>query len=597
MLDLVIAVGASAHSDGGGLDGLWRDLIVMLAAAAVVAVTLQRLRLATIPAYLITGAVIGPGAIGLVSDTESVQAISDLALVLLLFGVGLHMDLSVLARGLKQMLAATLVSCAASVVVLWPLCLLRSGSPIGALVLAMAMSISSTVVVLRVLQQRHELSYPEGRLSLSVLILQDLVAIGMLLALPPLARFAGTSQAEEAPMQGWALAVSLITGGALALATVAGIIAAGRFAMPRLLTEAARSKSSEVLIVLSTAAALGAAALTQRFIDNAAMGAFLAGFMLSSTPFRHQISGQVGAIRDLFGAVFFTAIGMSVALGVFVDHFFVIVLGSVLLLAAKSVAMGLSFWLVGATGNVAMRAGMSLSQAGEFSVLMLAAASVPSIGLLSQEEVGVAISIIVISLIATPMMIQYSAVINKKLPAILPPPWARAESKSHEGTLGTPLNAEGRPMRAIIAGYGLVGRAVADELKKMGVFATIVELNPGTVRRQSELGRSVVFGDVSSIEVLENAGIHRADVLILTIPDEESVLRACRLAKSMKPDIYVVVRCSYVSQGILAASLGADGVVVEEMATAKDMERAVRIMIDRRKAEAVEHLSDTNPVG
>jgi CPA2 family monovalent cation:H+ antiporter-2 len=517
--------------------------------------------------------------------------------VLLLFGVGLHMDLSVLARGLKQMMAATLVSAAASILLLWPLCLLLSGSPISALVLAMALSISSTVVVLRVLQQRRELSYPEGRLSLSVLILQDLVAIGMLLALPPLARFAGTGQAEEAPMQGWNLAVSLIAGGALALATVAGIVAAGRFAMPRLLTEAARSKSSEVLIVLSTAAALGAAALTQRFIDNAAMGAFLAGFMLSSTPFRHQISGQVGAIRDLFGAVFFTAIGMSVAFGVLVDHFLVIMLGAVVLLAVKSVAMGVSFWLVGATGNVAMRSGVALSQAGEFSVLMLAAASAPAIGLLSQEEVGVAISIIVLTLMATPVLIQYSSLVNKRLPAILPPPWARAESKGPEGTLGTPLNAAGRPMRAIIAGYGLVGRAVSDELKKMGVTATIVELNPSTVRKQTELGRAVVFGDVSSVEVLENAGVHKADVLILTIPDEESVLRACRMAKEMKPDIYVVVRCSYVSQGILAASLGADGVVVEEMATAKDMERAVRIMIDRRKAEAIDRLADTNPVG
>lgn len=591
-MQLVIAAGAGDSAS----TGLLRDLIVMLAAAAVVAVALQRLRLATIPAYLITGAIIGPGAIGLVSDARSVDAISQLALVLLLFGVGLHMDLSVLARSWRQMLAATLVSTFASIALLWPLCLLISDTPTGALVKAMALSISSTVVVLRVMQQRRELSYPEGRLSLSVLILQDLVAIGMLLALPPLARFAGTGQAQ-APIEGAELAISLIAGGALAFATVAGIIAAGRFAMPRLLTEAARSKSSEVLIVLSTAAALGAAALTQRFIDNAAMGAFLAGFMLSSTPFRHQISGQVGAIRDLFGAVFFTAIGMSVALGVFVDNLGTILLGALLLLTLKSIAMSLSFWLCGATGNVAMRAGVALSQAGEFSVLMLAAAAVPAIALLSQEDIGVAISIIVLTLIATPGLIRLSAVANKRLPAILPPPWARAESRGHEGTLGTPLNAEGRPMRAIIAGYGLVGRAVADELKKMGVSATIVELNPGTVRKQTELGRSIVFGDVSSTEVLENAGIHKADVLILTIPDEESVLRACRMAKEMKPDIYVVVRCSYVSQGIIAASLGADGVVVEEMATAKDMERAVRIMIDRRKAESIERLSDTTPVG
>ena len=573
---------------------LWRDLIVMLVAAAVVAVALQRLRLATVPAYLLTGAIIGPGALAFVSDAASVQAISDLALVLLLFGVGLHMDLSVLARGLRQTILATLVATLASIVVLWPCCLLLGVSLAGALVVAMAMSISSTVVVLRVMQQRRELSYPEGRLSFGVLIVQDIVAIIMLLLLPPMARFAGTGTqgASSSSQSTWELLVSLAMGGGLAIAGIGGIVAIGRYLMPRLLTEAARSKSSEVLIVLSTAAALGAAALTQRVINNAAVGAFLAGFMLSSTPFRHQISGQVGAIRDLFGAVFFTAIGMSVSLAVLVEDLPTVLIGSALLLVLKALAMGLSFWLVGATGNVAMRAGVALSQAGEFSVLMLAAAAAPTVALIDQTTVGIGIAIIVVSLIATPGLIQLSALANKRLPAILPPPWGRAHGGGGGAEVQATLAPAEKPLRAIIAGYGLVGRAVADELKKSGVQITIVELNPATVRKQTELGRAIVFGDVSNPEVLENAGIHRADLLILTIPDEDSVLRACQSAKQIKPDVYVVVRATYVSQGIVAAGLGADGVVVEEMATAKEMERAIQILLERRKKEPAS-LSDT----
>lgn len=588
-----LILASSGAAAGSPAQALWRDLIVMLIAAAVVAVVLQRLKLATIPAYLITGAIIGPGALGVVRSADSVQAISDLALVLLLFGVGLHLDVNVLAQRLKMLLAATLVSSGACVAVLWPASMLLGISPPAALVVAMAMSISSTVVVLRVLQQRRELGYPEGRLAFAVLVLQDMVAIVMLMLLPPLAKFAGTGTAAASTASSGStldLALSLIAGGSIAIAAIGGIILIGRFVMPRLLTEAARSKSSEVLIVLSTAAALGAAALTQGVIGNAAMGAFLAGFMLSTTPFRHQISGQVGAIRDLFGAVFFTAIGMSVNAQALIEHLPTVLIGAVVLLVLKSVAMGLSFWVVGSTGNVSLRAGIALSQAGEFSVLMLAAAAAPTIGLISQETVGTGIAIIVVSLIATPALIQASAAINRRLPAILPPPWGRADKSIHRVGKGSD---GARPMRAIIAGYGLVGRAVADELGKLGVTSTIVELNPATVRKQTELGRSVVFGDVSNREVLESAGIHKADVLILTIPDEDSVFRAVRMAKEIKPDVYVVVRAGYVSQGIMAAGLGADGVVVEEMATAKEMERAVRILIDRRRVEGPEPMADT----
>jgi CPA2 family monovalent cation:H+ antiporter-2 len=121
-----------------------------------------------------------------------------------------------------------------------------------------------------------------------------------------------------------------------------------------------------------------------------------------------------------------------------------------------------------------------------------------------------------------------------------------------------------------------VGRAVADELKRMGFDCVIVEMNPQTVRKQSELGRRVVFGDISNLEVMESAGIHEAEALILTIPDEDSVMRACTLARALHPGIFIVVRMSYVSQGIAAAGSGASGVVVEEMATAEAMERMIK---------------------
>lgn len=566
---------------------LLKDLVVILAAAAVVAVVLQRLRLATIPAYLITGAIIGPGALAFVNDAANVQSISDLATVLLLFGVGLHMDLSVLARGLRQMMLGTLLAGAVSTIVMWPLCRLLGTGAAGGLVVASALSMSSTVVVLRVLMQRRELSHPEGRLAFGVLIFQDLIAILLLLFLPPLARWTGSGTAGASAAargaSGFDLALDLIGNGAVAIGGMGLIIGFGRFVLPKLLTEAARARSPEILIVITTAAALGAAGLTQQLIHNAAVGAFLAGFLLSVTPFRHQISGQVGAIRDLFSAVFFTAIGMSVSLEVLLDYWPVIILGTLVMMALKAVMMALSLWAVGATGNVALRAGASLSQSGEFSVLMLASAAAPALALINDETVSKAVTITVISLIATPSVMQAAARLNERLPRIPAPRWAKSLSKKPDRAAEAPAE---RPIHAIIAGFGLVGRAVADELKRIGASYTVIDLNPATIATQRRLGREILFGDASSAEVLEEAGIHGAEFLVLTIPDEESVLRACRVARQMKPDIFILARANYVSQGVVAAGLGADGVVVEEMATAQEMERLLKKTIEARKRQA-----------
>lgn len=572
------------------LPPLLRDLVVILSAAAAVAIVLQRLRLATIPAYLITGAIIGPGALRIVSDPNNVAAVSNLAIILLLFGIGLQMDVSVLARGFRQVLLGTVVSTAACTLALWPIGAFLGGSAVGALVIAVALANCSTVVVLRVLQQRRELGHPHGRMCFGVLILQDLMAVGLMMLFPPLALLVGTGAAgavDGAPRSGtYALFVHLILNGLLVVGGIGGIVLFGRYVLPRLLSEAARQRSAEVLIVLTTAVALAAAALTHYLIGNAALGAFLAGFLISNTPFRHHLSAQVGAIRDLFSAAFFTVIGMTVSLEVLREGWLVIIGCVAALHLLKSVLTMLSLWAVGATGNVAFRAGWALSQAGEFSVVMLSAASAPAIGLIDRESVGRTIAVVVLSLFVTPGLMQAASALSERLPRIRPPRWTRQGVDDDARVLPRGAAAGGeRPLHALIAGFGLVGRNVADELKKIGATYTIIELNPATIRKQVSLGREVIYGDVSSEEVLRQAGIEHADLLVLTIPDPESVLRACRLARQIKPGILIIARANYVSQGIVAAGMGADGVVVEEMATAMEMERVLHKALERRRRD------------
>ena len=567
-----------------GLSPMFRDLLIILAAAGVVAALAQRLKLPTVPAYLITGMLIGPGAAKLVTSSQSVSDISDLAIILLLFGIGLHMHLGALRDTVRRAVIGTMLTTVLCTLALWPLGLVMKLSTPSTIAVGIALSLSSTVVVLRILQDRRELNKAEGRLSVAILIVQDLVAIAMLMVLPPLAKWNGTGAvgvvATRGELSGWGVLVEMTINALVAGLGVTALVGFGKFVLPWALEQAAkRSNASEVTTVISLAAALGAAGITQIVGLGAALGAFIAGFMLSLTMFRHQLGTQIGAVRDLFAAVFFTAIGMSVDLQVHWVHVPQIVLMTLILLAVKCIVFTAVCWATGATGNLAFRTGAYLAQAGEFSIVILTACAAPTLGLVTSDQNGLIVGVVVLSLILTPALVLWATKIAGWMPAIDTAPWARRDV----GEIRPGETFVRGKKHAIIAGYGLVGRAVADELKKMGITSTIVEMNPSTVKRQAGLGRPIVFGDISSAEILEIAGLDDADALVLTIPDQESVLRACRQARQINPDIPIIVRCNFVSQGVIAAGLGASGVVVEEMATAKEMERVVAIVLGRDK--------------
>lgn len=573
-------------SQATGLSPIFRDLLLILAAAGVVAAIAQRLKLPTVPAYLITGTLIGPGAFKLVASGESVRDISDLAIILLMFGIGLHMDLGVLRDTLRRAIIATVLMTVICTAALWPVGLVMSLSAPSTIAVGAALAISSTVVVLRILQDRRELNKAEGRLSVAILVIQDLVAIALLMILPPLAKWNGTGSAgvvaTAESLSMWGVAIEMSVNALFAMLGVFALVGFGKFILPWALEQAAkRSNATEVTTVISMAAALGAAGITQIVGLGPALGAFLAGFMLSLTMFRHDLGSRIGAVRDLFAAVFFTAIGMSVDLSVLWQNAPQVGLMTLLTLAIKAVVISAVCWATGATGNLALRAGPYLAQAGEFSIVILAACASERLGLLTPDQVGQIVSVVVLSLILTPALVLAAAKIGSRLPAIDTAPWARRQV----GATTTNSFVRGKK-HAIIAGYGLVGRAVADELKKMNITSTIVEMNPSTVKRQTGLGRPIIFGDIASADILEHAGIHEADALILTIPDEESVLRACKQAREMHPEIPIIARCNFVSQGVLAAGLGASGVVVEEMATAKEMERVVGLVLGREAERA-----------
>lgn len=261
------------------------DVVVILAVAGLIAIVMQRFRMEVVPAYLIAGALIGPGAIGLVSSAESLDVISSVAIILLMFGIGLHMDTSLLKRGVGAMIGAGLVSTSLSIALGIPIILLFGASAPAAAAIAMAISLSSTAVVMRILAERRQLNRPNGRLSFGILIVQDLIVIGMLAVMPALASWAGVGDgSQQETASELSLFLRIIRDLAFKAGVVALIIALGSRVLPRILHEAAKAPSREVLVVVSTAAALGAAIATQAVGFSAELGAFLSGLPSSPRP-------------------------------------------------------------------------------------------------------------------------------------------------------------------------------------------------------------------------------------------------------------------------------------------------------------------------
>lgn len=551
------------------------DVLVILGTAAAIAIVLQRARLALIPAYLIAGAIVGPHAVRLVRSPESLESISSLAILLLMFGIGLHLHLSALGRSLARMLLIGGVSTIVTIAALWPVAIGFGLAAPAALALCMALSASSTALVLRLIAERGELKHASGRLALAILVVQDMLVIPMLAVMPLLAQWAGASEATDpAHAPDWP---QFLSGAALRIVGIAGLIIVGHLVLPRLLREAARERTGEVMMVVSVAAAIGAGVCADALGFPAALGAFIAGFLLASTPFRHQISGQIAPLRNLFMAVFFTTLGMQLRPQMLIDHWWVIVAGGAIMTLIKALMIGGVSWCFGAPPTIAVAVGFALAQGGEFGLVLLDAAR--DRGVLDDVVVVDAAAIIVISLILTPGLVGIGRAWSERWRSVRCAPWIlRGLGEMPAGSQPESAASRGSRRRAIVGGYGQVGRAVVAALREAGIDCAIVEINSDCVRdrlAEQSAGLRFIFGDVSNPEVLESAGIAAADALVLTMPDEESALRACAIARRLQPGILITARIVFASHQRMAKELGADVVIVEELETARGMKEAV----------------------
>jgi CPA2 family monovalent cation:H+ antiporter-2 len=493
-------------------------LIVVLLGTAVAAVVLfRRLGMPPILAYLLCGLAAGPFGFGWVSNTDGIQHLAEFGIVFLLFTLGLEFSIPRLMTLRRIVFGAGPLQVALTGLAVFAIMRLLGFDYTPSLITACALSLSSTAIVIRDLISRGSVNTGYGRTSTGILLFQNLAAVIMLVMLPIL------TQENSGPM--WSVA-SLTLGKSLLL--FVGIYVIGRWVLPRMLEETGRARSDEVFVMTALLLALLAAWVTHWLGLSMALGAFLAGMMLGESHFRHQIEADLRPFRDLLLGLFFISVGMLVDPNLFADQWHWIILAAAALMLFKGLLIFTLLRLLKERSDTAMRSGLILSQAGEFGFVLVALGV--SHQLITPDKAGLLVSIVVLTMVFTPALLDNSGRLTRRLLQR----WQRIPED-------TPISDETRN-HVILCGYGRVGQNLMRYLNSFHMKAVAVDRDLVRLQEASAAGEHILFGDSSRKEILVNAGIQHARLLVVTFDDPRLAERILHTARELNPNIRILVR-------------------------------------------------------
>ncbi len=537
------------------------DLILTITAGLAGAVLLgyitQRLGLSPIVGYLLAGILVGPATPGFVANSELAEQLAEIGVILLMFGVGLHFhfkDLLAVWRvavpgAVGQSLAATLLGCLVAVWIGW-------GWSAG-IVFGLALSVASTVVLLRVLSDNNELHTPTGHIAIGWLVVEDLFSVLVLVMMPVIFR----TGAVEAGGVALALGGSLLKIGLLVVFVMYG----GTRLFPWLLARVAATRSRELFTLAVLALALGVAVGSAELFDvSMALGAFLAGMVVGQSDFSSRAAAEALPMRDAFAVLFFVSVGMLFDPAYLLQSPGLVAATLGIILLGKPLAALVIVLLLGHPLRTGLGVAGALAQIGEFSFIL--AAMGRELGILPEDATNALIAASIISISLNPLLYRlynHLEELAKRSPRL----WRRLNARSrrewsrHPQDMTAPdATAQGQ---AVVVGYGPIGSTLVRLLRENEIEPTVIELNMNTVRRLRAEGVRSVYGDVTHRETLLEAGVEGAAALMLT-PRMSGSQEAIRLARELNPKIQVFAREGYLRDVPALYRAGADAVFAGE---------------------------------
>ncbi len=561
---------------------LLKDVLILFGFATLVAMILHRVRQSIIVAYLLTGILVGPYGLRLITNREAIELMAEIGVVLLLFTIGLEFSLRkllrmrriVLGAGSRQVGLTIFLTVCATLLVGYPW---RQSVFWGFLIAA-----SSTAIVLKLLLQRQELDSPHGQVILGILLFQDLFVIPMMAILPAL-----TASST-------ALAFSILSALAKALAVLGLILLIARYVFPFLWHRIALVRDKEIFLIATIFFSLGTAWLCSTLGLSLALGAFLAGLALSESEYAHQILSEILPFRDSFSSLFFISIGMMFNLAFARTEWMLVAGFAAAILAVKLVSGMTSVVVMGFPLRTSLLVGLGVAQVGEFSFVLLRQGA--SLNLITNNDFQTFLAAAVITMMITPLVIQLSPALAARMPEM------RSLRRFFPQPGETKLAQQARPLddHVIICGYGLNGQMTAEVLACAKIKYLVLELNPKIVRRAAADGHAIFFGDGSKREILEKAGARRARALVYGISDPFVLGRSVMNARALNPRLTIIVRTKRLEDTPTLTRAGASHVVAEEMEAVEEINIHLLSVFGVPRSAAFEQIrkvrSQHNPV-
>jgi CPA2 family monovalent cation:H+ antiporter-2 len=524
------------------------DLVLIFTLSIGILLLSHRLRIPAIVGLLLTGIVVGPYGLGLVHDIHVVESLAEIGVILLLFTIGIEFSLKALVSLKRIVGIAGTLQVGLSVAATYLAARLLERSSGEAVLWGFLLALSSTAIVLKLLGERGETDSPHGRIAVGVLIFQDLSVVPMMLLVPVLA---GTRDAAGASL-GWVLAK--------AAGVVLAVLLGAWMVIPPLLHQVVRTRSRELFVLSIVVVCFGTAWLTALAGLSLALGAFIAGILISESDYGQQALADVLPLRDLFSSLFFVSVGMLLNVGFALQHLPTLTAVVTGILCGKA--------LTGAAATVALRyplriavlTGLALAQIGEFSFVLARTGLI--VGLLSEPSYQVFVAAAVLTMLATPFLLRAAPGLARSIGQLHLLRWVQGNADDASDLRRMALHDH-----VIIAGFGLNGRNVARALTAADIPYLVLEMNPQTVRAERRQGTPIAYGDAAQEAVLRHADIATARVLVGALSDAAATRRVVELARRVNPGVYIVARTRYSQEVAPLMALGANEVIPEEFET------------------------------
>ncbi|MCH7738400.1 MAG: cation:proton antiporter [Chloroflexi bacterium] len=525
--------------------GLFTDLVVIFAAAAGGGLAARLLRLPALLGYIALGLLIGPGVFEFVDDPERVETFANLGVILLLFAIGIEISFREIYQMTRVVVGVGIVQIVLTASAVYPLGFYVLGfSSEEAAVLGLVAALSSTMVVLKTLSDQGELHSLHGRILTGVLLVQDLAFVPIIALLPALS---GDDFLSD-------LGFGLLKAGVL----LGLMVILGGKGIPWLLDRVTALGSREIFIVTVVSITFVSAAATESLGLSAALGAFVAGLLLSETDFGHRALSEVVPLRDTFAALFFVSLGMLTDPGYLADNLDLVLPLVAAIIFVKFVLTAVMVRAFGFLPHTSVLTGLGMGQIGEFSFILVGSAT--TLGIVTQDFLTLTVISAVITMALTPLMLAGGSQAVNRLGhrvAILSP--HRLSNRSPEDQV-PPMQGH-----AIVCGLGRVGHLVADELIEHNVPVIGVDLDPYVVAEWKSLGRQVIHGSSDSETVLEAARVKDARLMVISVGDPIAAWLTAQHALRVAPDLDIVARVHWRDEGERFQGLGVQEVVWPQM--------------------------------